>query len=413
MRKIFELLQNNKNAFIWLILSNIAAVFNYLFQFLNRFHLSDAEFADLGSLANIQLIFTSFLLIPFVATATEFVKRKKDEKLNELFTATFIVSTVAGVIISVSALFSEQIFNIEDQWSVLFVGLSIVLLGTPVVMMGILMGMDRFITVGYLRIVEPTIKVVTSTLALIFGLTLFYIFLGALFASVAALAGFVIVLKKYNRLPKLDFKGVLQTLKNALYGARYSIMYLFGITLFYTLDVILINIVAPKELSGTYATLSLVGKIIFFGTMPLTQVFFNRFLERGNRGDLVQGNLFVISIVLIPLAVLLVYPDIVNLLFRTDTPIPLNEVRLFSLGAAMLTVAYLNGHFLVAKQKILGSLFIVLALTVFVVWITVSNSTLNDLTWAYMVANSILFFGLIAVAFGSSNQSIPDTHQHQ
>ncbi len=406
MSQLISFLKNNQITLAWLFLSNIAAAFNYLFQFLNRFHLPDSDFADLGSLANIQLVFTSLLLIPFVATATEFMKTKKEERLNELFTATFIISLFSGLLIIISSFFSQEVFNISDQWSVFMVGLSIIFLGIPVVLMGILMGLEKFVSVGFLRIVEPSVKVLTATLALIFNFSLFYIFAGALVASVAALAGFLFVLYKIKKLPRLDFKGSFKTLSQSFYNARFQIFYLFGITLFYTADVILVNIFAPKDIAGRYATLSLIGKIIFFGAMPVTQVFYNRFLEKTSLRNLIRSNLYIITLVLIPFLPLIIFPETVNIIFQADVSISSEEIRVFVTGATLLTISYLNGHFLVACKNILGFLFIPASFFVFLGWIVVKNNSLLDLSIGYSISSTLLLGGLVFMSAYCARKNI-------
>jgi hypothetical protein len=175
------------------------------------------------------------------------------------------------------------------------------------------------------------------------------------------------------------------------------------ITAFFTLDIILVKRIATDIDADLYAKLSLVGKIIFFGVGPVTVVFFNRFIARTSKSDLPLSNLTVLIIGLVPIVPLLLFPNILEILFSTQFSIEIATVFLF--GSLFLALAFLNAHYLIARKSFIGFPLLIISLGVFVYTVQSSGGDLNQIVWGYFIGNLMSYLSLFICAMALNYQS--------
>ncbi len=381
----------------FLFLTNFAAVLNYVYQFINatatdggggNFKLGD--FASLGVITSLTLLFSALTNQPLLRGATEMSRLDTDkEKVSRFYSASIIVAVTSFIILALSAIDSKTIYGVEDAGLILSIAVSILIMGSGIVFKGLITGKSAFLLLGISALVEPVTKVVFAVMGRVFGFGLFIVNLGTVLGAIlTALSLFLISRKVYGKI-HLQFQNSLSSLKEAFLSVRYSIFYLFLITLFFTLDIILVKRIATDMDADLYAKLSLVGKIIFFGVGPIVIVFFNRFLRSTSENDLIIANLAVVLVGLIPLLPLLFFPQILEILFSIEFDSSISS--LFLPGSLFLSLTFLNAHFLITRKNFIGIPFLIFSLGFFVFMVEISSGDLNQITTAFLISNFLSF----------------------
>jgi O-antigen/teichoic acid export membrane protein len=330
---------------------------------------------------------------------------KKDaekETVNSFYSASIIIALLSFLIVSVSAIAPEFIYGVDDPVLILSIALSIFMLGLSAVFKGLVTGKGAFMFVGFVALVEPIFKVSFAILGRVFDLGLFVVNLGTVFGSIATVISFLVLARKIYGKLSINFRHSFESIKVAFRAVRYSIVYLFMITAFFTLDIILVKRIAADIDADLYAKLSLVGKIIFFGVGPVTVVFFNRFITRGPKADLLISNLVVALVGMVPIVPLTVFPGILEILFSTQFDREIASVFLF--GSLFLALAFLNAHYMIARKSFLGVPLLLIALSVFIYTIQTSGGDLNQIVGGYFLGNLISFVSLFVCALGINYQ---------
>ncbi|MBS3166919.1 oligosaccharide flippase family protein [Candidatus Woesearchaeota archaeon] len=165
--------------------------------------------------------------------------------------------------------------NIIKEYSPFFItGLFLVSALLLPIPRGILQGLQKFLPFGSNLLLEGLIKIGFGVLLLIFGFGLD----GALFTFLASyiiayfVASYSLKDIKKTKPEKFDTK--------ILYGYSYPVIItLTVLTAMYTVDMILIKNFLSLENAGFYAALSTLGKVVFFGSLSVSNVLFPKISE--------------------------------------------------------------------------------------------------------------------------------------
>lgn len=277
-KKKESLLRDN---LILFISTFINSTFGYLYHFFAARTLGPISYGILSSLLSIVYILT----IPFntvqtaIARFTAEYKTKKEEgKVSYLLSRSikklFILSIFVSIILIalIPLLKSFLLINATMPFVILAI-VSIFILLLPVVR-GIMQGSQDFKTLGLNLILEGLIKFSLGAVLILIGFKVN----GALGAIVASFSIPFFIglynLKKYLRIKKTKIE------KDHFYKySLYLLMLLSTLTIFYSIDLLLVKHYFSETEAGYYAAASLLGKVIFFGTMSITQVMFAKVSE--------------------------------------------------------------------------------------------------------------------------------------
>lgn len=262
---------------------------------------------------------------------------------------------------------------------------------------GTLQGLFNFFALFISNTAEISVKIFVAIILVYFGFKA----LGAAFAVAASFfVGLIVAfffLKKQKLESTVDFKGGRDIL-------RYSIpvfLTSLGLTSLFTTDIILVRNLFSGTESGYYAALSVLGKIIFFGTFPVTMVLFPLVSER-HAANKEYRNLLWISIgitLLIAGFILGVYyffPQImVDLLFgeKFSTISPLLTV--FGIFIAIYSLASLLANFYLSIHKTMVSFFVVIAAVLQIFLIIFFHESLLEVIYMSIISTTVLLLTLI------------------
>jgi O-antigen/teichoic acid export membrane protein len=188
--------------------------------------------------------------------------------------------------------------------------------------------------------------------------------------------------------------------------SKYGLPVLFSNlaqTSFYTSDVLLVKSLFPADQAGLYASLSILGKIVFFASSSIGMVMFPLVAGKKARGEnyrRIYLNSFLL-VFLVSFGITLVYflfPKLmVNLLYGSQYLAIAPLLGLFAVFMSFYALVYLTVNFFLAAAR---TVMIVLPITGAVlqaVLIYFYHSSLRQVVLINIWVMAGLFFGLIAL----------------
>ena len=180
----------------------------------------------------------------------------------------------------------------------------------------------------------------------------------------------------------------------------YSIPLIFmitSLTCFYSIDVWLVKHYFTAEEAGLYSAVSLIGKIIFFCSLSISQVMFPKASELHESGksskSLLYKSVGIILLFIIPmLALYFIFPNfIINVLYGADYLYIAPLVGWFGLFIALTSLVYLISFY---KVSVNHKLFIII-LWVFnilqIVGIVLFHNSLAEVVKVLIITMFLLF----------------------
>ncbi|MAG47626.1 hypothetical protein CL617_03395 [archaeon] len=268
-----SLVKDNATLFI---ATFIGSAFGYLFHFFVARLLGPSSYGILGSLLSILYILT----IPFntIQTAiarftSEFNSKKEEGKIAFLLRKSTKKMFIAGVVLSIILILLtpslKSFLKIESSSPFIVLSfITIFVLLLPIIR-GVMQGLQDFNKLGLNLILEGVFKFGLGVLFVLIGLQVN----GAVGAIIASF-GIPFFIGFYNLRKYLKIKEVpIEKTKLYKYSVNLLIL-LSALTIFYSIDVLLVKHYFSSKEAGFYAAASLLGKVIFFGTLSITQVMF-------------------------------------------------------------------------------------------------------------------------------------------
>jgi O-antigen/teichoic acid export membrane protein len=395
-----ELLVSSINMFI---LINIASFLSYLFQFFMARMLGPADYSVLAVLISLMYIFNvpSLSVQTVVSKNVTNLNAKKDfgkiKGLIKHFLKKMLL--LSSFIFIIFIIFS---FKLSSSLGVplglmALTGTTIILSFIYPVGIGTLQGLKKFNAFGWNNIFNSTIKLFSAIFLVYFG-----------FRVYGAIIGFILAISISFLLTLLPIKEIVNSKeekseKIGIYsnGNIVTFFAMLIIVLMYSLDVIFAKVFFTSELTGGYAVLSLIGKIILFSTMSFGNVMFpissERFLKKQKTSGMVKKIFFLVSLLCFSaLLIFALFPEFIISLLFGDSYLGLSNILLY-VGVAFTFISFLNIFILykISKEefnnKNLLALFLFLIIQIFML-IKFSNN-IQEFSFAFMISTIISFLG--------------------
>jgi O-antigen/teichoic acid export membrane protein len=319
---------------------------NFLAFLLNLFLARRLSYVDYGIFASLLSILT-LASIPAGSISTVLVRfvsdyHSKDQlgKLRNFYKKSFkFISLFSFLILLLFVVFSPLIkdfLHLDNVFYVLVAGFCVAAGYIQVLNTGFLQGLMKFKFISFVSIFSGIIKLTAGITLVFLG---FRAFSGLWAIALMGLGGFIIgfiplkfiFAKNKNKEGEVHIptKEVLQ------YALPVFVSVLF-MTSFTSIDVILVKHFFNPQQAGFYAGLSLIGKVIFYFTIPIPSVMFPLLIRRKNLGENFN-NLFYLALLLVLIPSLL----ITGFYFA----FPKFVVNLFLGGRSYLQIVGLAGFF--------------------------------------------------------------------
>jgi len=281
--------------FLMYLATAFSSLGSYLYHFLMARMLPTR--ADLGELES-AIAFFYILSVPLTTLSIVVMKfvssykgRDEIEKISGLYSYLFKRLLVVGILGTVFLLGLSPIINSYLHVTSPMIGVLIALnfaIGVIFIFYrGMAQGITNFLALAASSLSESVGKIIISVILVGVGLSVIGGLIGYTLSGILGIFVLYFFVKSF-RVKKSSFTQQKDLL-------RYSItvfLTVFGMSSIIASDVILVRHFFPGNISGDYAILSIMGKVIFFALSPITQVVFPFVSEKHARGDSYARYLF-------------------------------------------------------------------------------------------------------------------------
>lgn len=382
-----------------LITINIFNILNYLFHFATARLLTSTNYGILAALMSILFIFT----VPAEAIQTIIARYTSKEPdpgkikniLKKALRKGLKISFLLFLVYLLIAVPVSMFINI-NYFLMALTGLFIFIVFLLPITRGALQGKKKFNSLGLNMILEAGTKLLLAIFLVLAGFQVYGAMAAVIIGAFLAFGLSFLTLREifYRKEKPADTRGIYK------YSTPVFITVL-AVTIFYSLDIILAKAFFPSELAGQYAIASILAKIIFFGTLPISKAMFPISAEAHRNGSKSRGilakSLIVIGLLItLSLIIISLFPDILIRIF-SGSYYPQSAKILFYLAVSMSLISLTNLILLykLSIDKIKRYNLMFLFLIVEVALLSYFRESLMQYSISLMIANLIFLLGSI------------------
>ena len=390
-----------KGSIILLVCFGIANVLGFAYQLMMARNLG---VVDYGVLA---VLFSMIYILGFLTESIQIViskystMQKSDSKLKNLLIKSsrkaFYFALIAFGLYLLIAIPFSKLTSID--YSLIFVNSLMVFIAFVLpINRGILQGKKRFGSLGINIIVESGVKLVLALLFVYIGWRVYGAIAGAILGAAAAYLFSFISLRdiRKSKEEKSDVKGLYNYSKPAFF-------IIMAIMIFYSLDVIIAKIVFSPQISGAYAIASMLGKIIFLATQPISRAMFPISVEKmglkKSSDNLLITSFAIIAVLIIgALGIFYFFPQLIVSIFSGKIIVESYSILfLLGLSFSVLSITNLILMYKLSLGKVRGYylLFIFIAIQISLLFYFSHN--LLEFGLAFLVSSCAFLFGSIVL----------------
>jgi len=400
MKKFRDLRKDElvKGSLVLFIMMNLYNFLNYIYQISMVRMLGAARYGVFAVLMSVVYIFT----VPneAIQTALSRITSRFNPK-NEFGKMKFIFykalkksmkfSLICFVLFIPLGFFLAYFLPDVTFLHLLFTGIILFGVFSIPVTRGILQGRKKFKKLGLNMIIEAMMKV---------GFAIGFVFIGlGVYGAISAVIlsifiSFIIslffmgeVIKSKKKKTKTDN---MTSYSKPILGAIFVIIIMMSI------DIILAKRFFPAELAGKYAVVSMLGKIIFFGTYAVGKAMFpiaSENYEGGKDSSQVfrMSMKIVVGLSILALILYLFFPKlIIKVLFGAEYMDASNIVFIVGLGFSFLSVSNLSILYCLSINKIKRASVMVIFIIFEIILMSYFNATLMQFSLAFLAVNFLM-----------------------
>ncbi len=396
------------NSGILLIGSNVANVFQFLFNlFLSR-SLSPAEFGIYSAIVSLITLpmYEAGAIVPAVVNfaASYFAKGELDKVRGLFFRVSQITVSIGLIFFILLLAFQREIgafFKIQDSFLIFLAALCIFVVFIGIVNTPLLHAKLAFRFLTLSNFLSVLIKIGV-------GFVLVFLGFGVRGAIIGLTCSFVIpylisfiplkfLLERGVKTPKIPLKGLFA------YGIP-SALALLGLTSFITTDLLLVkHFFSPTE-AGIYSGISLIARVLYFLSAPIGTVMFPLIIQQKTKGEnYLKTFQLAFALVLLPsvlfTSVYFLFPDFVITFFLKKEEYLLGReiLGLFAVFITCFSVLSVTSNFLLSIGKTIVCIPILVAAIVQIFLIWMFHASLYQVVFISLVTSAALFVIFVAM----------------
>jgi len=236
--------------------------------------LGKAFYGDFAALLSI-FGFVGIIQLSLSLTIVKFIAQSKNKKEERNFAKwvvwwSYLMSGLLSLIIVLIAPWLADFLNISEPRAVYLPAIIIFFFFTTFSMRSVLQGLMNFEKYVAVLMTESVVKIIFSGLFIVAGFALFGALGGLLLGSIASFFLARFFLKNYLKGERGKRPVILPLLKFTVPVFLHGLAW----TAFYTTDLLLVKHFLDVKTASLYAALAILGRVVFFGTSPITQVMF-------------------------------------------------------------------------------------------------------------------------------------------
>lgn len=338
--------------------SNLANMFSYIYHVILGRMLGPISYGNLSAFLNLATIFAaiySFMGLVIVKYASATPENEISGLIDWFYKKAIYVGIAGTALITTFSGLIAQFLHIDYRF-VLLVAVIFLVSIISFIYKSFLQGLLEFKKLAFAINIEMLARVIFGIGLVMLGFSVMGAIYGFVAASVLGLIILYFFIRKYKKGITLKTRP-----KNLINYALPVFVYSMSNLSIISSDVLLAkHFLSPLD-AGIYASLSTLGKIIFFGTAPVSSVMFPIVSKRQSEGKNYASILFL-SILMtgaISLTVLTLYfmvPELmVSILFGKDFLSAAKYLGLFGVFAAVFAVSSLIISYYLSKGKTMVS----------------------------------------------------------
>ncbi len=366
---------------------------NYIFSIYLARNLVTNDF----NIYNAILGIVTLIQIPTIAIQTAITKkvaRNKNFNLNQFKRKSTLQLIVIAFILSLLFLLLKNpiadISNIDTKYIPLLSLVLFVSLVTPIAK-GFLLGLEKILSFNMVLLFETVLKFVLGYIAITNDLGMNMIILAFCIPS---------VITTLIILPLLKSKGKEELTKEITLDYKQISLIFFTFLLLnvpFTLDLILVN----PEVRASYGALSLIGKIVYFGSVTIANLMISKLSnsKKESRKKSLLISLIVSSLtgVAICIVYMLFTQEILQFVFNGAYL----DISRYIVPYSLAMIAYSTGYMVITSQLVNDSyvhIYILLGISLLqVVLYNINNTTLYDAFLNQVVIYGVLFLFVLVI----------------
>ena len=393
-------------SFIVILGNNFSNALNYIYHLIIARMLGPSQYGTLASLISLG----GLLIV--ISSSIGFVITKYVSANSSLADSSSIARWFRSkYLLAILLLGTPVLFLAPMISSFLKVELNLILITILFYIGYIPLACDRAILQGLIRFKDVVISsLVENTFRIIFSILFIYLGLGAMGGIAGILVATLITVfllylylnnlikSKEKIIPTLDkkelFRYTLPTVINSL-----------ALTSLYSMDVILAKHFLPAIEAGAYAALSLVGKIIFFGTAPIAMVLFPNIAKQFHAKQkflptLLIGLALLSILAIVASSVFTLFPEtVVSALYGKAYVNYSTYLMYFAIFMTIFSLCNLLINFFIAVNVTKVAFVTVGIVMLQIVLIYLNHSSIFDIVISSLASVSIFLVILIVILF--------------
>lgn len=299
MIKAFRSNQFLFGSFTMVLGMNLYNVGQFVYHFLSGRFLGKAQYGELATVITILGFFAivqmalGLTLVKFIADSSD--KKEQSNFIKWIFYLSLWIGLFLGLIFMILSPFLAKFLNFSNVSILIILGPILFFFLLATVVRSALQGLMRFEQYIISFLTESISKIILTVILILLGYAVFGAMVGLLLGIIFSFIVGYFYLNKYligKRSQSPDFGKIF----------RYSTATLIqglALTSMYSMDLILVKHFFPSENTGIYASLAILGRVIFFGASPITHVMFpivaKRRKENKNYFQVFYMSLFLIG----------------------------------------------------------------------------------------------------------------------
>lgn len=385
---------------IMIIGGNLANFIAYIYHLIFGRLLGPAGYGEVAAFISTTGIigatfsFLSLTIVKFVSAGDTSERKAFFHWLNK---GSYKAALILGLIVAALTPFLSSFLHIDLK---LFVVAAPLIFFSFMILVyrSFLHGLLRFLDIVILSNLELFLRLALGVLFVYLGYSVGGVFAAMLVASLLTFAlSFRFVREFRTSTSKKSFNK-----KRSFF--KYSVPILLSslsTSSFFMTDVTLVKHFFSSYEAGLYASVSTLGRMIYYGAAPVALVMFPLSSQRYARGGSTKkvflaslGLTLLISLFI--LALFYLYPETaINLLFGEKYLMASPLVAFFGLFMVIFSLSSLITNYFLAKEKTFVSYLMTAAALIQVVGISMFHSTLSEVIWVSVVSATILLVSLL------------------
>lgn len=270
---------------IMIIGSNSASALNYLYHLIAGRLLGPSLYGELASLISIIGLLGIIPSAVSLVIVKQVSSTKSKPEINSLISwfkeKMFMISLIFALIILISSSFISSFLHISRVSYLFLISLSFFFSLQSGFNRSILQGLLKFKEMVVSILVENGAKLLSTMFLIILGLAVNGAMMSLIFASAIGLY----LTNYYLKVKKGKIVKVSPNIKSMIILTIPVLIQSVSTTSIYSSDVVLVKHFFSAHDAGIYASLSTLGKIIFFGAGPISAVMFPLVAKRNSKGE--------------------------------------------------------------------------------------------------------------------------------